>query len=597
MKPLKHQHHSAARILITAVLLAGSVTLSMSQTKQKPDDRTSTSISGRVVNESGQPIPNAAVVLAGTGIRVRERRNVTTDQDGRFLAEDLPRGLYHLGVYAHGYVFTGNPREPVYYKPGDSATLEVRKGGVITGTVTNSAGEPVIGIRVVAVPYRDQQGRPSRDYAVTPVYIPGYTDDRGVYRLFGLPAGYHLVAAGGKFPGFTMGTAFDDATRTFYPSSTRDTAVEVPVGYGTESTGINIRYRGDRGYIVSGFIGGGSLDSRMPTAVQLVMASTGAVEASTNAQVRGAEYSFAFYGVSAGDYYINAGRFFYQNDDGARSRPVAVKVRDREVTGIQITLEPLSSLAGRVVLEAPSDKSVRCEQSLQSSIEETMLTVRHDQKEESTIPTFSNLGTSARTAPGDNGEFLLQGLEAGHYRLEPRVLDEALYIRSITVAAAARGATEVDAGRRGFALKAGQRVNGATIMLAEGAASLRGRVVADKQNDPLPDRLRAHLVPAEQEAADDVLRFAEAAVQNDGSFPITNLAPGRYWLFVRQASKEQSGERSPRPIHWETSSRASLRRDAAASNISIDLKPCQRMSDFKLRYAPSTELPAKSVSH
>jgi hypothetical protein len=131
--------------------------------------------------------------------------------------------------------------------------------------------------------------------------------------------------------------------------------------------------------------------------------------------------------------------------------------------------------------------------------------------------------------------------------------------------------------------------------VAEGAALLRGRVVPERDGAALPERLRVHLIPADKELADDTLRFGEAVVQNDGTFTLSNLAPGRYWILTRQASADEPSERSPRPIAWTTSSRASLRRDGEAANLSIDLKPCQLIADYKLRYSPK-EPPAKPVS-
>jgi hypothetical protein len=117
-------------------------------------------------------------------------------------------------------------------------------------------------------------------------------------------------------------------------------------------------------------------------------------------------------------------------------------------------------------------------------------------------------------------------------------------------------------------------------------------VVPERDGAVLPERLRVHLIPADKELADDTLRFAEAAVQNDGTFTVNNLAPGRYWILIRQASADEASERAPRPIAWTTSARSSLRRDGEASNLSIDLKPCQRISDYKLRYAPAKAQPA-----
>ncbi len=588
------------RILIATILFAGTIPASerlaasqQTNTSQKPDDRRATSITGRVVNESGQPVPNAFVNVFGTGNQRPERRNTNTDEDGKFRADDLPRGVYTVSARARGYVFATDAREPAYYRPGDSVTLEVRKGGVITGTVTNSAGEPVVGIRVAAVPHRDAEGHLSQGLGAG---TPTYTDDRGVYRLFGLSPGFYLVAAGAKLPGFPIATAFDDGAPTFYPSSTRDTGAEVPVHYGDEATGINIRFRGERGYAVSGLIVGAG-DTR-GAEVRLIRVSSGGIEGLVPAQLRGKDYTFALYGVANGEYYIIAQRYPYQNDDGARSRPIPVKVKDQAVSGIEITLNPLSAISGRLILDSvpTNDKSTKCETTRPPSTEEALINARSDQKEDTKPLPFLSLAISTVSAPNEKGEFLLQRMEAGQYRIEPKMLDEAWYIRSITLPATGRGAATVDAAQKGFSIKAGARLSGLTVTLAEGAASLRGRVAADKQSSLLPDHLRVHLIPAEQELSDDVLRFAEAAVQSDGTFTLSNLAPGRYWILTRRASEEEASERSPRPIAWTTSSRAGLRRDGEASNLSIDLKPCQRISDYKLRYAPR-EPPAKPGSN
>jgi hypothetical protein len=128
-------------------------------------------------------------------------------------------------------------------------------------------------------------------------------------------------------------------------------------------------------------------------------------------------------------------------------------------------------------------------------------------------------------------------------------------------------------------------------VVGEGAASLRGRVVADKEGAALPDRLRVHLVPTEPNSAEDSLRFIEAEVERDGSFKLANVAPGRYWLLARQLPEEDSKQRLPRPQAWNASARAGLRREAVVSNVAIDLKPCQRITDYQFRYTPPKGAP------
>jgi hypothetical protein len=72
---------------------------------------------------------------------------------------------------------------------------------------------------------------------------------------------------------------------------------------------------------------------------------------------------------------------------------------------------------------------------------------------------------------------------------------------------------------------------------------------------------------------------------NDGAFIIRNLAPGNYLIVVRPAPENESPDSAaPRPLFWDADARARLRREAEAINTKIDLKPCQRISDYELRY-------------
>jgi hypothetical protein len=477
-------------------------------------------------------------------------------------------------------------RAPAYYRPGDSVNLVVRKGGVITGTVTNPAGEPVVGVRVSAIAHRDPDGRPTQALGSG---VSRYTDDRGVYRLFTLAPGFYLVSAGSKLPGSGYVSPFEEDVPTYYPSSTRDTAAEIEVRAGSEATGIDIRYRGERGYAISGLITGGTTTGTRlgGVAISLVRPASGTLESPAFFQARGDDFPFAFYGVTEGEYYLVAQRYPYQNNDGARSRPVRVMVKDQDVTGVAINLLPLGSVAGRVILDPSlaAEKNLKCETKRPSSIEETLISARREQKEDPREQPLSAVNPNMMGAPAENGEFQIQGLEAGQYRIETRMLDEAWYIRAIELSGTGRTATKLNAGKNGFAVKSAERVNGLTVVLAGGAASLRGQVVAEK-GASLPDRLRVHLVPSEQQAADNTLLFFEAAVQTDGSFTLNNVAPGRYFLAARQTPEERANERFPRPLVWSLNSRASLRAEAEASNIAVELKPCQRVADFELRYSP-----------
>jgi hypothetical protein len=582
---MKRRFLTATTMFVAASLNFALMTFGQSgnqSVSQKPTARAG-SITGRVVNESGKPMPNTRVFVSGSG-RQSVRRMINTDEAGRFVADDLPRGSYAIRVEAGGYVLVRDPGDTVHHRPGDSVNLVLKKGAAITGTVTNSDGDPVVGVQMSATLVRDEHGRRNEStYGSS-----RYTDDRGVYRLFGLPAGTYVVEAASKTWGSSMLTAYGDDTPTYYPSSTRDAAGEVFVRYGAEATGIDIRYRGEHGYAISGSIADASMSDSLNVSVSVVLvrASNDTLEAQASAQPRGSERAFAFYGVTDGDYYLTARRGPYQSDDGAASKRIPVKVRGRDVTGVGISLTPLGSIAGRLTLDLAT-REVKCETKLAPAVEETLISVRTDDTDSSDP---SSRFASALYTPDNKGDFVFQGLPAARYRVDSRLLlDEALYLRAMTVSGPTN--TPVDASSGGIVVRPGQRTTGVRLVLGEGAASIRGRVVADKEGASLPDRVRVHLVPAEPNSAGDTLRFFEAEIQTDGSFKLTNLAPGRYLVVARQVSEEEAKQRLLRALAWNATARASLHRLAEASNITIELKPCQHVADYKLRYAPPIVAP------
>jgi hypothetical protein len=172
------------------------------------------------------------------------------------------------------------------------------------------------------------------------------------------------------------------------------------------------------------------------------------------------------------------------------------------------------------------------------------------------------------------------------YHLEASLPDENWYIRSITLPAPAAArqpqAGTRDISRAGMGLKSGDKLTGVTVAIAEGAASLRGKVVAEKES--LPSRLRVHLAPVDAAHANDVLRYAEALMNNDGTFVLTNLEPGKYWLLLRPVPDDEPADRPPRPSAWDGTERARLRREAGTKKIEVELKPCQRVRDFSIKF-------------
>lgn len=569
----------------------GSGTDASAQRSTSPDTQSDSakqrpkSITGRLVDESGQPIPNAAVYIRKAGPPTSPSRSLGTDEDGRFHADDLASGAYSVSAYAPGYVPATEAVEREYYRAGDVVNLRVMKGGVITGTVTNSSGDPVVGVRVTTIRVRDGESRPIRGASQSG--NSRQTDDRGVYRMYGLAPGTYLILASGGGQISYPASAFDSDVPTYYPSTTRDAAADLVVRPGQEIGGIDIRYRGDRGYIVSGMLSGAlGEDSSGFRGVTLSLAhkSSGAIESRAYVQLR-AGRGFAVYGVPDGDYDLIA-QMDVGAESSAASAPRHVVVKGSDVTGIELSLAPLGSVAGRAVLERIPDaeRPTECKAKRTASLDELVLTARRDEKAGAKDQPSSGFAAPNDASPDEKGEFKIPSLAAGRYRIETRLPTEDWFVRSMTKSGPpASKQNDVAAG--GIAITASQRVTDLTVTLAEGAAVLRGKLIPASEGARLPGPLQVHIVPAEPESADDATRFAEVRADSEGGFSLTNLAPGRYYLQARIVPEVQLMERNPQPLAWDAVSRTKLRREAQAANVVIELQRCQRVTEYVLKYA------------
>src|SRR5262245_49767557 len=83
-------------------------------------------ISGKVVNESGRPLPNAYIFLRRAGSINFETTNTTTDRDGKFELSGLAPASYQVSAGLRGYALF--PRDldegqAGLYHVGDFVTL------------------------------------------------------------------------------------------------------------------------------------------------------------------------------------------------------------------------------------------------------------------------------------------------------------------------------------------------------------------------------------------------------------------------------------------------------------------------------------------
>jgi hypothetical protein len=126
-------------------------------------------------------------------------KNTVTDRDGRALLLGLTKGRVrvssgHSGFLSWTYGAERPGEDGTYITVAEgqqvpAITIRLKRGAVIAGTITNDAGEPMVGVNVQAFRRRFSGGR----QVFTGVAEMDFTDDRGAYRIRNLIPGDYLV--------------------------------------------------------------------------------------------------------------------------------------------------------------------------------------------------------------------------------------------------------------------------------------------------------------------------------------------------------------------------------------------------------------------
>lgn len=152
-------------------------------------------LAGHVIDQKNQAVPEAEVfALDGpTGVNTVDRHlkdrkpTVKTAADGRFVIEDLPKGVpAHLVVRAEGYL----PARPGAIRPPTATPLVIRlePEAVLQGRVMNEEEYPVAGARVTMRWQAFLPEDPERPLG-EPVLKDTRTEPDGRFEIRGIPAG------------------------------------------------------------------------------------------------------------------------------------------------------------------------------------------------------------------------------------------------------------------------------------------------------------------------------------------------------------------------------------------------------------------------
>jgi carboxypeptidase family protein len=283
------------------------------------------------------------------GVRVTARQadggtilgSATSDAQGRYQIESLPRIRVQVSAARPGFfAHARRGGEPAVVVDLDAAAdftgadFEAQAGGVISGRVADARGDAVQEAQIQVYRVADFGGRHRR------VEQTIWSDDRGLYRAFGLEPGQYLLEAATPQSDWLP----DRRSPVYYPgTSNMARATEIEVRAGAEVTGIDITFQPEPVFQVSGHIVG------MPTGPsQHITLRLASIDQLTFAFAR-PDGTFAFPRLPRGSYLLTA---------RTPDRMISSETLDLAADVTNLTVRPTEPgrITGRVAFSGPGMK-------------------------------------------------------------------------------------------------------------------------------------------------------------------------------------------------------------------------------------------------
>jgi hypothetical protein len=464
-----------------------------------------------------------------SGIRSQQARAVT-DAEGRYRLTGFGSGQYTVSVIAPTYAQQTNPvardGKPVTLAEAETAEgidFQLVTGGVITGKVTDTGGQPVVAERVTLTTF-DAQGRKQRVF-LSSSFLLQQTDDRGIFRVFGLPAGRYLVSVGQDMNAGMVRMGFGGGVyqRTFHPDATDETrAVVIELAEGGEKSGIDIVVgTPEKTFIASGFIIDGDTGKPVPnvrygygtirTPPPAPAGSTAPAPPPTpsvfgiSGNVSGPNGEFVIEGLQRGRYVTFASADAQSN---LYSDNTLFEITDGNVSGLEIRVRRGATISGVAVIEGSTDPAA---------------TGRLAQFSVLVSGQPGELGptrlSSSRIQP--DGAFHITGVRPGKARIHtistPRSKELAL------VRVERDGVAQPD----GFEVNSGENVTGVRLVFSQALSSIRGLIKIE--GGELPKGASVMVLGRAVNNPGEILPI-NARADERGRFLIEAVPPGEYEL-------------------------------------------------------------------
>ncbi len=506
------------RYVFTLLIATFALTVPMFAQSTTPNKTSRGTISGRItIKDKGA----AGVVV---GIRKPFRGNpfeselplkVVTDQDGNYRITNLVAGSYEVMPSVPAYVVAGlNLAKTKSVNVGEDENVEsinfsLVRGGVITGRVLDADGQPVIqhGVQVYRIDALDKQSQQP------PQPLPmnaGVTDDRGIYRMYGLTAGRYKVSAGKADDAFAAPGMPGRATykQVFHPDVTDATkATIIEVTEGSEAKDVDITLgRALQTYSASGR----AVDEKNAPVPNLrfgLQRATGQrMEFVNSMAVSNSQGDFVVEGLIPGKYGIY---IFPNQGEDARVPSFNFEIVDQDVSGLTLRLTKGGSISGIVTVEGEDKTAFE---------KVTKMQLR------AFIQVGGGFGGSSSSPISPDGSFRLAGLSAGNVQI---ILGSMMMVPTpgFTISRIERDGVAI---QRTIEMKDGENITGVRVVVTYGTATLRGVVKLENGSLPEGGRMFVRL----GKPGDPAGFGRPSGVDARGHFLVENVTPGLYELSV-----------------------------------------------------------------
>ncbi len=433
--------------------------------------------------------------------------SVFTADDGTYEFANLPPGDYRVRAVRPGYVaLEYGQRLPAEQpsqvtvtaeSPVDGVDITLPAGSAIAGTILDENGEPLEGVPIWAMQLQPVSGRT----AAVAVGRARLSDDRGQFRLFGLPPGDYIV-------GTTAGATI------YAPGSTDIEDAQVfRLGVAEEAAGVELVFTAAPAVEITGTVSrsGGEPAKGLVRLLRSPRSTRIAPEARTVAIDSDGRFRFA--NVTRGQYVVQARA---EPGPGVPLEFAAefVTVGERPPAPVAIRTGPSATLSGRVIVDG--DAARRPDSAGYTPL--NGLALRLIPADPARSPASA---AAANLAVQSDGAFYITQLW-GAGRIVLMSAPEGWYLRSVSL-----GGVDLAAGEFDFGY-AGSSFEDAEMVLSRDGATVTGKATTAQGEPATGSSVIVFAAdPRDWITRSQYIKYTRAAA--DGGFQITGLAPGRYF--------------------------------------------------------------------